>query len=78
MSVKTQNTVESLNKCRGELIGTMLDMLPPQMADKLYNEFADKLREYIIFQDGAFCLSADEDDDELGKKRKYMYYKFTE
>ena len=78
MSVKTKNTVESLNKRRGELIGTMLDMLPPQMADKLYNEFTDKLREYISFQDGAFCFCTDEDGDESGKKRTYMDYKFTD
>lgn len=61
---------------RGEQLGVLLGTLSPEMADRVYRDIIEKLKDYVGFQ-----INVDIDNlyppiAPSKRKRKYMYYKF--
>ncbi|MBR2914262.1 MAG: helix-turn-helix transcriptional regulator [Clostridia bacterium] len=63
---------------RGEQLGVLLGTLPPEMADDVYREIIEKLKEYVEFQIDLDIRTVypKEIRRKYKRKRKYMFYKF--
>ena len=63
---------------RGEQLGVLLGTLPPEMADDVYRDIIEKLKEYVEFQIDLDIRTVypKEIKRKYKRKRKYMFYKF--
>ncbi len=63
---------------RGEQLGVLLGTLPPEMADDVYRDIIEKLKEFVEFQIDLDVRTVypKEIRRKYKRKRKYMFYKF--
>ncbi len=63
---------------RGEQLGVLLGTLPPEMADDVYKDIIEKLKEFVEFQIDLDVRTVypKEIRRKYKRKRKYMFYKF--
>ena len=63
---------------RGEQLGVLLGTLSPEMADDVYRDIIEKLKEYVAFQIDLDVRTVypKEIRRKYKRKRKYMFYKF--
>ncbi len=61
---------------RGEQLGVLLGTLSPEMADRVYRDIIEKLKDYVSFQIDLDIETVYPKETVTRRKRKYMYYKF--
>ncbi len=61
---------------RGEQLGVLLGTLSPEMADRVYRDIIEKLKDYVSFQVNLDIETVYPKKTVTRRKRKYMYYKF--
>ncbi len=61
---------------RGEQLGVLLGTLSPEMADRVYRDIIEKLKDYVSFQINLDIETVYPKETVTRRKRKYMYYKF--
>lgn len=62
---------------RGEQLGLLIGTLPDDMADSVYRDIINKLKDYVGFQLELDTPDYPEEIHAKKKKRKYCYYKFA-
>ncbi len=75
---KTHRRETATGYGRGEQIGVLLGTLPPEMAEDVYRDILEKLKEYVSFQIDLDVRTVypKEIKRKYKRKRRYIYYKF--